>query len=331
MSPVFDAGQRSVDVRAFRALVVVCLVVFFFLAAPSIARGQLIEGDVVIGEFFEELYLADANSGAVTDILNNSAFEEIFVGNVEALNSNRVILSDSSTLYQYDVSTATTSQFTTLPSSPSEITRDLNGNLIWVASSGVHRIDGSTGGSSLLHEESFFSPSDAVVDQNGNIFITEFFEGLGVVGPNGGFVSIGDFGANDFAHIDIGTDGQLYLASTFGGEFWTVDPLTGQSTLLVEDLFSGLDDIQVDVNGDILFTGEVDSQDGLFRFNPSTAETTNIVDGDNINGGFFSPSDLDIYEVSLRNTDFDFSSVPEPGSACLIGLVLVGISTRRRR
>ena len=326
MSPFFYTTRPSVFKRTLRATIVACLV----LTGSSAARGQLVEGNVVLAEFFEELYVFDANSGTVADVLDNEPTETILIDNAVGLNSNTVILSSFSDLYRYDVPTATSSFFTTLPfTPPSEITRDLNGNLIATAPGEVYRIDGATGDATLLHTETFFSADDAVVDQNGTIFVTEFFDALGAVNPNGGFTQIGDFSSNQFSNLDIGIDGQLYLASTIGGEFWRVDPVSGEGTLLGEELFLNLDDLQVDDNGDLLFSATVGAEDGLFLFDLETAQISNLIDADDVNDGFFSPSDVDIFATQFRSTSF--VPVPEPGSVGLFVLAMVGISTTRRR
>ena len=324
MNRFFEVSTPSITNQLFRACFTTCIA----LIISPVASAQLVEGDVVFGEFFEELHQVDTNSGAVVDILDSPLGESVFVMNTEILDPNSVLISDFSDLVRYDVPSQTTSLLTTLSFNPQEITRDINGNLIATSTSGVFRVDGTTGAETLIHDDTFFSAGDAVVDQSGNIFVTEFFDALGVVGSNG-FTQIGNFSANQFSNIDIGTDGQLYLASTFGGEFWRVNPVTGQGTQLGSDLFSSLDDIQVDANGDILFSATVNSIDGLHLFDPNSATITNVFDSDDFNGGFFSPGDLDIFESSLRSTNF--VSVPEPTSATSIGLVLIGISMKRRR
>lgn len=324
MNRFFEVSTPSITSQLFRAF---CATIIALFICP-VASAQLTDGDVIFGEFFEELHQVDTNSGAVIDILDSPLGQSVFVRNTEILDSNSVFISDSNDLVRYDVPSQTTSLFTTLSFNPREITRDLNGNLIATSASGVFRVDGTTGAETLIHDDTFFSVGDAVVDQNGNIFVTEFFDALGAVGSNG-FTQIGNFSANQFSSIDIGIDGELYLASTFGGEFWRVDPVTGQGTQLGSDLFSSLDDIQVDANGDILFSATVNSVDGLHLFDPNSATITNIFDSDDFNGGFFSPGDLDIFESSLRSTNF--VSVPEPASATFIGLALIGIAMKRRR
>ena len=310
------------------------LAVLLMLVCGTEACGQFSSADVILTEFFEEIYGVDTSTGAVTDILDNDTSETIFAGSIAFVDSTTAYITEFDDLHIYNLSTQSSSLFTTLPFSPSEITADLDGNLIATSTSGVFRIDTTTAAASLIHDETFFGVDDAVVADNGNIFVTEFFDALGVVGPNGGFNQIGDFSANEFAHIDIGPDGQLYLASTFGGEFWRVDPVTGAGMLLGEDLFSSLDDIQVDDNGDLLFTASVDlgggAEDGLYVFDPDTAVITNIFEDDDINGGFFSPADLTFIGREFRSTALAVV-VPEPSSATFVTVILAGILVRRRR
>jgi len=200
--------------------------------------------------------------------------------------------------------------------------------LIAVGSLGVVRIDATTGNETLIHDESFFSPDDAVVDNQGNIFVTEFFDGLGVVNPNGGFTPIGNFGANEFSNLDIATDGSLLLASTSGGDFVRVDQSTGTSTVLATNVFSSLEDFQVADNGDILFVGTVASESGVFSLDTVSGIVSSIVTDENINDGFFSPLDIDIFSSTNRVA---LRAVPEPSSTSVLAMIGLAALIRRRR
>ena len=310
-----------------RNLLMFALVFSVFSGPWFSANAQLSESNIVFTEFFEELYSLDLANQSVTDILNSPINTPSFQL-VEVLDPNTIALTSSDDLYFYDVQSATASFFQTLTFSPEEITRDGSGNLIAVGSPGVVRIDTTTGNETLVFDETFFDADDAVVDSQGNVFVTEFFDALGVVGPNGGFRQIGDFDTNQFSHLDIGVDGALYLASTDGGEFYRVDQSTGTSTLLAEDAFTFIDDLQVADDGSILFGGFVDSENGIFSFDPLTGEVSTVIFEDDVNNGFFNPLDIDIFSSSNR---FALTAVPEPSTVSVVALLGSVCLIRRRR
>ena len=297
-----------------------CLVVLSF--GTNQACGQVGENQVVLSEFYEELYLIDANASTAIDILDSPTGASPFGQLVEVLNENTIIQSNFSDLYRYDPVTQTSSLWTSLPFRPLEIARDLNGDLITIGTSGVWEIDGITGDIRRIHDATFFSPTDAVVSAEGIIFVTEFFESLGFVRPGGGYTPIGNLRPNKFSHLDLGLDGNLYLSSRTDGEFWRVDPLTGQADLLGANVFTSMDDFKVEASGSILFSGNDDVTDGVFRFDPITGQTTTIVDGANFNSGFWSGLDLDIYSPSFRTA----SVVPEPVSLLLTSGAMIGMA-----
>lgn len=295
---------------------------------PSFALAQLPESTIAISEFFEEIHLLDSSNQSVTDILDSPMGASPFGQHIEVLDPNTIAITSFSDLYFYDVASQTASLFAGLSFTPREITRDGTGDLIAVGSLGVVRIDATTGNETLIHDESFFSPDDAVVDNQGNIFVTEFFDGLGVVNPNGGFTPIGNFGANEFSNLDIATDGSLLLASTSGGDFVRVDQSTGASTVLATNVFSSLEDFQVADNGDILFVGTVASESGVFSLDTVSGVVSSIVTDENINDGFFSPLDIDIFSSTNRVA---LRAVPEPSSASVLAMIGLAALIRRRR
>jgi len=294
---------------------------------PSLAQAQLPQSAIVVSEFFEEIHLLDLANQSVTDILDSPIGASPFGQNIEVLNPNTIAITSFSDLYYYDVPSQTASLFTSLSFFPSEITRDGNGDLVASSTSGIFQIDTTTGNATLIHDEPFFSPDDAVVDSQGNIFVTEFFDSLGVVNPNGGFTPIGNFGANEFSHIDIGIDGSLLLASTFGGDFTQVDPTTGAATVLATNAFTSLNDLQVADNGDILFAGTVANTSGIFSLDPLSGVVSSIAT-EGVNGAFFSPLDFDIFSSTNRAS---LQTVPEPSSTSVLAMFGLAAWIRRRR
>ena len=271
------------------------------------AKAQLPQGSLVTTELFEELYRIPSAGGTATDLLNSPAFDKLLGHHIEIVDANTAYIVSFDQLYRFDFSSGALSSVDHLSFNPKEITLGTNGDLIAVEPSEIFRVNPATGAETSLHTETFFGPSDAVVDAAGNIYLTEFFKGLGVLSPSGNFSKIGNFGTNKFSHVDLGPDGLLYLSTTVGESFYRVNPATGAGTLLDSGVFTFIDDLQVDASGDILFSGEVNSKNGVFRFDPGTNSLTTVVDKDTVNNGFFDPLDIAIFAGSVSFAAADFN------------------------
>lgn len=271
------------------------------------ALAQLTSGDIVVPEFFEELYRIQPSGGSATDILNSPIFESVLGDHLAVANADTAYLTSFDELYKFDFSSGMISLVSQLTFVPREITMTNDGDLIALHADEVVRVDASTGNETGIYTETFFGPSDAVVDAAGSIYLTEFFDGLGVLSPAGSFTKIGNFDTNQFNHLDLGPDGQIYLSTTSGSSFYRVNPSTGAGLELDSDVFTFIDDLQVDATGDIIFSGEVDQKSGVFRFVPSTKQLTTIVDDTSVNGGFFNPLDIAIFNDAQEYASADLN------------------------
>lgn len=260
-------------------------------------RAQLNEGAILVSDFFEELYQVGSNGG-VTDLLDSPSFQEVPGQNLAIADDSTAYLSYFSNLYRFDVGSGQLTFVDELSFDPIEITIDAAGSLVAVGAGELIQIDPATGAETSIYDESFFTPRDAVTDEVGNIYLTEFFDALGVLSPAGAFSKIGNYATNQFRHLDLGPDGMLYLSTTFGASFYRIDPTDGSGVELDSDVFELIDDLQVDAAGDIIFSGQVDTRNGVFRFDPSTKAVTTLVDDTSVNGGFFDPRDVAIYAGS---------------------------------
>lgn len=284
-----------------------CLLIASFVAATGVrvCNAQLSSGAIVTPEIFEELYNIDP-AGSATDILDSPQLQQVAGDHLAIADASTAYLVELGDLYRFNFSTGQLAFVDQMSFFPLEITMDNTGGLIGVDASELFRINPQTGAESSLYTETFFSPSDAVADDAGNVYVTEFFDALGVLTPGGSFNKIGNFSINKFNHVDLGPDGMLYLSTNVGESFYRVDPSTGAGVQLDSDVFTFIDDLQVDAAGDIVFSGVVDFASGVFRFNPTTKAVTPIVDDSTINDGFFDPLDVAIFDDGQQFASADF-------------------------
>ena len=306
-------------------LIASALALFFCCVDQRTAEAQLADDTILFSEFFEEIFRLDPGSAPV-DLLNSDIGEGPFGQLIEIIDSSTAIVSSFSELFRFDVSSQQATLLTELSFSPSDITLDTTGNLIATGAPGIVSVNITTGEEINVFDDSFFSPSEVVVSSQGLVYAIEFFDGLGVVNPDTQtFTQIGEFDANELDAIDIGLDGNLIVANS-DNEFLQVDPSSGVTTLLGSAGLINPDEIKVDDDGNILYSGDNDGSSSIFSFNPNTGITTTILDGDSVDT-FFSILDFDIGS-DLRPTNI---AIPEPSSTTLLGLIAVAGLLRRHR
>ena len=299
----------------FKKICLLSAILVLLLSGKSFA--QLDEGDVAISEFFEELFVYDAQTGSVTDVYDGATGAPS-PGQI-AVRDGQIYGADSDEFFRFEKGTNTATLIAKLPSTISDVTVDQNGDFLFVASGGVGRIEAETGLVTEVFNDTFFSPDDVVVSSNGDVFVTEFFESLGRI-RDGVFTPIGDFGANEFAHVTIGQDGFLYTASTFGGTISRIHPITGKLEIISDGKFASVDDIDVATNGNLLLSARLGSVDGLFSIDPTTGNFINLID----DPSFFSPSDISV----ARDLN---TAIPEPGSALIVLGFGIAVLARRKK
>lgn len=273
-------GSNGAGAHQSLSLGLIAILCVAFGNPTGAAHPPLAEGAVMISEFFEEIHYVNMAAGTVADVLNSDPFNSPFGQQIEALDANSIAITSFSELHRFDVATHQTLLVRDLSFNPREITRDGAGNLYAVGSPGLVHVDATTGAETVVYDDVFFNPSDAVVDSGGLVYLTEFFAGLGVVDRVAGtFRKIGDFGANRFAHLDLGPDGWLYAATTFGGEFYRIHPGSGAATLLAADTSIRVEDLQVAADGTLVFGGGRNSIEGVHTVDPTTGIITTVVNG----------------------------------------------------
>lgn len=293
--------------RWFRISVFMGILITHCFALSNVGNAQLSNGAIIIPEFFEELYRVPSAGGTPIDLLDSSAFDRVPADRLTIADANTAYLSYFADLYSFDFVTGQRSFIDTLSFNPFEVTASSNGELVALSPTEVFRVDPVTGDESSWYTETFFTPTDAVFDSSGNLFLTEFFDAIGKLSPGGSFTKIGNFPSNKFSHLDLGPDGMLYLSTNVGASFYRVNPNTGAGIALDSDVFTYINDLQVDADGDILFVGEVDETQGVFRFDPDTKAVTTLVDGETVNGGFFNPLDIAIFSSDTVFASADFN------------------------
>jgi hypothetical protein len=318
-----------------RTLVLSLAICVSFIAGLSQnATAQIGTDDVIISEFFDDILRV--NQGSVTDIFDIPDSMSDNITHMAIANPTTLYVVNFSEVWKIDTAANSVDVFATvLGVTPSELKIDLDGNLVLSsASEGVIRIDATTGVQTTIYDDAFFDPSDIVISDTGNIYTTEFFDGLGRISPSGAWNKIGDWDTDFFQKIDIGPDGFLYAATTFeGGDIYRINPVSGTGTVVADDAFAFVDDIAVASDGLIYLAGNADfdgddlDEDLIFTINPLTGERLIVVDETEVGNPtppFFNPQDIEIFNGF-------FSVVPEPGSGLvLIGLGFVVLSKRRR-
>lgn len=270
----------------------------------NLALAQIGVDDVIVSEFFDDILRI--NTGSVVDLFDIAENDNIT--SIAVADSGTAYVVNFTEIWKIDAEANDVSLFAEIDgTSPSEITMDLQGNLLVVnASDGVQRVDTKTGQISLVFDDTFFNADDIAVSAEGFIYATEFFDGLGRIAPGGIWTRLGDWDTNFFSHIDIGPDGYLYLSTTFeDGDIYRVNPYTGAGTKIADNVFDFIDDLQVASDGTIYVAGNRDTdEDGLtddavFTVDPVTGEVNIVVDEHMVGDPrppFFNPMDIVIFD-----------------------------------
>lgn len=310
--------------RAYTWICIVVLAVLTFNGGMiSNCNGQLVDGDIIISEFFDDVFQIDPANRTQTNIFSQNLFLGSIVGN-----GNVIYSSDfGEGIVQIDLSSDTSTLIAGTPStSVSELTFDQNDNLLISSNSGVQRYNTTTGVLSTITTDSY---DDVVVSAQGDIFVSDTFDGIGRLNSAGLFESIADPGFA-FDSLAIASDGLLYTYSGFDGLF-QINPLTGASTQLETDIFSSVDDIVSFEDGALLISGQFDVEgdggildDGIFRYDIATGTVTSIFDEFTEDLSGWSPAD--VYVVGELN-----AVVPEPTVVPVLALAIAGLVSRRRK
>jgi hypothetical protein len=263
-------------------------------------------GDIIITEFFEGLVKIDPVTGTRTNI-----------GLVSSLSEHPLFEADGKLLvYEFGVlsrvNLTTETKTTLVPSiSITDMALEPSGDLIYVNSDGVFRLDMTSLTSTLLYVETFFGPRSVAVKPSGDIVITEFFEGFWNVDPSGGSAApIADSNTLSFPdHLLIEPSGN-FLVLDFNNDIYRVHPATGVPTFLASTFESFPGDMVLESPNVLLMVGS----DNVSRIDLTTGQETILA-----TDTFFSVRGVAV------------ATVPEPSTATFTALSVLGLTRVRRR
>ncbi len=284
------------------------ILIFFFASA---ANAQLNVGDVVITEFFEQMFLLPNDGGPLQDIFDGPTSPRSVV-----VSGGEIFANSGNGIFRYDTTNNTANRFASTSGNGffRDLTLDNNGDLVVVGADGLSRIDSITGQSQKLFTGgTFFNAMDAAIGNDGTIYIAEFFEGLGRVTSDGHFVPVGNFAANQFQDITFGDDGFLYALDTFDFEVSRIDPMTGSSSVIFSNDLASPEEIEFGTDGNLLLS----TNDDLYRLDLTTNQLISLTN---------SPSLFGVQDFAVVG-----SVVPEPTIAPWVGVLLLTLGRRNRR
>jgi sugar lactone lactonase YvrE len=157
----------------------------------------------------------------------------------------------------------------------------VDGDTIWIASIAgdeVVQIDRATGALLARFPADGATPDDVAVDADGTVWVTGFGDGSVARIADGTYevVTTTGVGVNP---VDIGPDGTVYVATWGeGGTLWTIDPASGEATVVAEDL-PDVNGFAVQPDGTVLApSGGLRGPGAVVRIDPADGSVTTVVD-----------------------------------------------------
>lgn len=202
----------------------------------------------------------------------------------------------------------------------------VDGDTIWIASIAsdeVIQVDRTTGAILARHDAGGAQPDDVAVGADGTVWVTGF--GNGDVGRiRDGRYEVAATTAEGVNPVDVGPDGTVFVA-TWGqsGTLWTIDPETGEATVVAEDL-PDVNAFAVQPDGTVLApAGGLTGPGAVVRIDPADGSVRTVVDG--LPPVLASAADPDGRYVVLANTTGErFEVDAEAGTATSLGEVAGG-------
>jgi len=254
---------------------------------PALANAPLAPGEIVITEFFEDLWRIDPATGGKS-VLNSGTFDP---RDIIAIDANRHVLAidNDDQLVRFNPTTLAVTPLTTssFPSAK-DIALEPSGNVLVVADDNIFRVNPTSGVTTTLVDrenvnDGFFGPAGIAVGATGRIFVTEFFEQLWEINPATGAAAVlpRSREVELATFIDVRSDGDLIVRDFNLGDLLKINPNTGLVTTFATGLPTFTADLEIEEDNDIVIA----STDGVFRYDASTGAETPLA----IDGPLFSP------------------------------------------
>ena len=288
-------------------------IVGLFAPVSAVTAGAM--GSIYVTEFFDGVSQVDPVTGTVTPLFASGEIGDS--GPIALDHSGKLLVTDELGILRIDPMTLTQSLIPTRSfTSARGMAVERDGNILVAATDSLVRVNAATGDVTTLRSGSFISPRDVIVGPTGDIYLSDFFNGVARIDPVTGAPTEVP-GDSIFAPGGIAFDNEGKLLATDASRgLVRIDLGTGEQTIVSNGTFTtSTSHLAVEEDGNILLASVFDD---LIRIDPATGLATNLV-----TQSFFSPRDMLLVRTDL--------AVPEPNSFAIFAsgaLMIVGCRRR---
>jgi sugar lactone lactonase YvrE len=276
-------------------------------AAPAAAQSNpaFAPGDVLITEFFEDLWHINPATGSKTAV-NPGTLD---IHNIVEFDASRrlVAIDVDNRLVRFDPVTRAVAPLTsTLFPLATDIAVEQSGTIL-VTAGNVFRVNPATGATSTLVDkdmvnDGFFNPFGVDVGPTGQVFVSEFFESLWEINPStGAAAKVPTSREIDLRDpLEVRSDGTIISREFPTGNFLKINPATAAVTNFATDVPTFVHGIALEADDDLLVT----SDSTVYRYNAATGAKTTLTPG----ATFFAPGGITVAPaggVTSPPADFD--------------------------
>jgi sugar lactone lactonase YvrE len=271
-------------------------------AAAQAANVPIGGGDIVITEFFEDLWRIDPATGAKTTLDPGTFNPRAEIIEFDA--ARRLVAVDfDQRLVRFDPAALTVTPLTTtLFPLASGIAVEQSGTILVAAGFDIFRVNPATGATTTLvnHDNvngGFFNPFGIDVGPTGRIFVSEFFEDLWEINPATGAASqvprSRDISLRD--PLVVRSDGSLVSREFDTGNFLKINPATGEITTFATDVPTFVNGIALEADDHLVAASTI----GVFRYDATTGAKTTLTPDET----FFSPGGIAVAPLGSDASD----------------------------
>jgi hypothetical protein len=258
------------------------------------ANPPLTAGEIVITEFFKDMYRIDPGTGAKSS-MTPGAFDP---GDAIEIDGARQVIAVDKTdrLVRFNPATlgvAPLAPSVLLPGA-TDLAIEPSGTILVLSQSDIVRVNPVTGQATTLVNHlnvngGFFGPSGIAVGPTGRIFVTEFFESAWEINASTGNASKLPL-SREISHgstIKVRSDGDLIVRES-NSALLRVSPDTGAISFYWYGLPGFPKDFALEADDDVILTSSL----GLFHYDASTGQQSplTMIGGDD----FFGPEAIAI-------------------------------------